>query len=116
MLVHYFFFDDLRLYASSTNTAKKQLDLVTAFSQRHWNDFGDNKSAYQQIQNRKLLHCTYNLEINQLSIKPMKKGDTYKYIGICKNISCWANKQTLNYKGILPPNKKDMELRTIIVQ
>ena len=35
---HNFFVDDLKLYASSIKTAKKQLDLVTAFS-RHWNDF-----------------------------------------------------------------------------
>ena len=35
---HNFFVDDLKLYASSTNTAKKQVDIVTEFS-RHWNDF-----------------------------------------------------------------------------
>ena len=58
--------------------------------------FGDDKCAYQQIQNGKLLQCTNNLEINQLSIKPMKEGP--------------INKQ--NYKGILSPKKKDMELRT----
>ena len=49
--------------------------------------FGDDKYAYQQIQNGKLLQCTKNLDINQLSIKPMKEGDTYKYIGIDENIS-----------------------------
>ena len=30
-VLHNFFVDDLKLYASSINTAKKQLDLVTAF-------------------------------------------------------------------------------------
>ena len=30
-VTHNFFVDDLKLYASSINTAKKQLDLVTAF-------------------------------------------------------------------------------------
>ena len=49
--------------------------------------FGDDKCAYQQIQNGKLLQCTKNLEINQLSIKPMKKGDAYKCVGIDENIS-----------------------------
>ena len=49
--------------------------------------FGDDKCAYQQIQNGKLLKCTNNLEINQLSVKPMKEGDTYKYLGIDENIS-----------------------------
>ena len=80
--------DDLKLYASSINTAKKQLDLVTAFSQDTRMTFGDDKCAYQQIQNGKLLLCTKNLEINQLSIKPMKEGDTYKYLSIDENISC----------------------------
>ena len=49
--------------------------------------FRDDKCAYQQIQNGKLLKCTNNLEINQLSVKPMKEGDTYKYLGIDENIS-----------------------------
>ena len=99
-VTHNFFVDDLKLYASSINTAKKQLDLVTAFSKDTGITFGDDKCAYQQIQNGKLLQYTKNLEINQLSIKPMKEGDTYKYLG----------------KGILSPNKKDKESRIIIVQ
>ena len=50
--------------------------------------FGDDKCAYQQIQNGKLLqHTKKNLDINQLSIKPMKEGVTYKYLGIDENIS-----------------------------
>ena len=85
--MHDFFFDDFRLYASSTNTAKKQLDLLTAFSKDTGMTFGDNKCAYQQIQSRKLLQWTCNLEINQLSLKPMKKGGTYKYPGINENSS-----------------------------
>ena len=86
-VMHNFFVDDLKLYASSINTAKKQLDLVAAFSEDTGMTFGDDKCAYQQIQNGKLLQCTKNLEINQLSIKPMKEGDTYKYLGIDENIS-----------------------------
>ena len=75
-VTHNFFVDDLKLYASSVNTAKKQLDLVTEFSKDTGMTFGDDKCAYQQIQNGKLLKCTNNLEINQLSVKPMKEGDT----------------------------------------
>ena len=86
-VTHNFFVDDLKLYVSRINTAKKQLDLVTAFSKDTGMTFGDDKCAYQQIQNGKLLQCTKNLEINQLSIKPMKEGDTYKYLGIDENIS-----------------------------
>ena len=49
--------------------------------------FGDDKCAYQQIQNRKPLQNTNNLEIDQLSIKSFKEGGTYKYLGIDDNIS-----------------------------
>ena len=86
-VTHNFFVDDLKLYASSVNTAKKQLNLVTEFSKDTGMTFGEDKWAYQQIQNGKLLKCTNNLEINQLSVKPMKEGDTYKYLGIDENIS-----------------------------
>ena len=53
-VTHNFFVDDLKLYASSTNTAKKELDLVTEFSKDTGMTFRDDKCAYQQIQNRKL--------------------------------------------------------------
>ena len=86
-VTHNFFVDDLKLYASSVNTAKKQLNLVTEFSKDTGMTFGDDKCAYQQIQNGKLLKCTNNLKINQLSVKPMKEGDTHKYLGIDENIS-----------------------------
>ena len=62
-VTHNSFVDDLKLYAS-TNTAKRQLDLVTEFSKDTGMSFGDDKCAYQEIQNGKLLQCTNNLEIN----------------------------------------------------
>ena len=58
--------------------------------------FGDDKCAYQQIENGRLLQCTDNLEINQLPIKPIKEGDTYKYLGIDKNI---------NYVGLISKHR-----------
>ena len=61
-VTHNFFVDDLKLYASSVNTAKKQLNLVTEFSKDTGMTFGDDKCAYQQIQNGKLLKCTNNLK------------------------------------------------------
>ena len=46
-VTHNFFVGDLKLYASSINTAKKQLDLVTAFSKDTGMTFGDDKCAHQ---------------------------------------------------------------------
>ena len=45
-VTHNFLLDDLKLYASSINTAKKQLDLETAFSKDTGMTFGDDKCAY----------------------------------------------------------------------
>ena len=52
-VTHNVFVDDIKLYASSIKTAKKQLDLVTAFSKDTGMTFGDDKCAYQQIQTGK---------------------------------------------------------------
>ena len=46
----------------------------------------------------------------------MKEGDTYKYLGIDENISYIRPINKQNYKGILSPNKKDMEFSIIIIQ
>ena len=58
---HNFFVDDLKLYVSSKTSAKKQLDLVTAFWKNTGMTFQDDKYAFQQMQNGKLLQCTNNL-------------------------------------------------------
>ena len=56
-ITHIFFFDDLKLYATSANTAEKQLDLARVFSRETGMTFGDDKSNYQQMQNGKHLQC-----------------------------------------------------------
>ena len=86
-ITHNFFVDDLKLYVSNINILKKQLDLVTTFSKDTGMTFGDNKCAYQQVENGKLIKNTEHLEMNNLFIKPIKDGDTYKYLGIDENIS-----------------------------
>ena len=86
-ITHNFFVDDLKLYASNINILKKQLDLVTLFSKDTGMTFGEDKCVYQQVENGKLIKNTEYLEINNLFIKPIKDGDTYKYLGIDENIS-----------------------------
>ena len=48
-LTHNFFVDDLKLYASSINILKKQLDLVTKFSKDIGMKFDQEKCAYIKI-------------------------------------------------------------------
>ena len=87
-ILHNFFVDDLKLYASNINILKKQLDLVPTFSQDTGMTFGEDKCAYQQVENGNLIQNTEHLEMNNLFIKPIKDGDTNKYLGIDKNTTC----------------------------
>ena len=48
-ILHNFFIDDLKLYASNINILKKQLDLAPTFSQDTGMTFGEDKCAYQQV-------------------------------------------------------------------
>ena len=85
---HNFFVDDLKLYASNINILKKQLDLVPTFSQDTGMTFGEDKCAYQQVENGNLIQNTGHSEMNNLFIKPIKDGDTYKYLSIDENTTC----------------------------
>ena len=49
--------------------------------------FEEDKCAYQQVENGKLVKNTEDLKINNLNIKPIKDSDTYKYLDIDENIS-----------------------------
>ena len=86
-ITHNFFADDLKLYSSTINVAKKQLDLVTQFSKDICMDFGTNKCAYLKIVKEMIVGDGEPLVMNNLTIKPVKEGDTYKYLGIDENIS-----------------------------
>ena len=81
-ILHNFFVDDLKLYTSNINILKELLDLVNAFSKDTGMTFGEDKCAYQQVENGKLIKNTEHLEMNNLFIKPIKDGGTYKYLGI----------------------------------
>ena len=82
-----FFVDDLKLYGSTINVTKKQLDLVTQFSKDICMDFGTDKCAYLKIVKGTIVSDAEPLEMNNLTIKSVKEGDTYKYLGIDENIS-----------------------------
>ena len=49
-ITHNFFVDDLKLYNSTTNRTKKQLDLVTRFSKDIGMNFGQDKCAHLVIE------------------------------------------------------------------
>ena len=84
---HNFFVDDLKLYSTTINVAKKQLDLATQFSRDICMDFETNKCAYLKIVKGMIVSDGEPLVMNNLTIKPVKEGDTYNYLGIDENIS-----------------------------
>ena len=86
-VTHNFFVDDLKLYGSTINVTKKQLDLVTQFSKDICMDFGTDKCAYLKIVKGTIVSDAETLVMNNLTIKSVKEGDTYKYLGIDENIS-----------------------------
>ena len=85
-ITHNFFVDDLKLYSSTINVAKKQLDLVTQFSNDICMDFGTNKCAYLKNVKGMIVSSGEPLVMNNLTIKPVKEGNTYKYSEIDEHI------------------------------
>ena len=86
-ITHNFFVDDLKLYGSTINVTEKQLDLVTQFSKDIFMDFGNDKCAYLKIEKGTMVSDGKPLLMNNLIIKSIKEGDTYKYLGIDENMS-----------------------------
>ena len=86
-ITHDFFVDDLKLYSSTTNGIKKQLDLVTRFSQDISMNFGQDKCAHLVIEKRKIKHNGQDLEMNGVKIQQVDEGECYKYLGQDQNIS-----------------------------
>ena len=75
-------------------------------------DFGTNKCAYLKIV---IVSDGEPLVMNNLTIKPVKKGDTYKYLGIKENISYHGpiNKERVSKEYL---NKENMVFSTQCIQ
>ena len=86
-LTHNFFVDDLKLYASSISILKKQLDLVTTFSNDTEMKSGQDKCAYIKIEKGEENSTTRPIEINGLTIKSIQEGKSYRYLGQDENIA-----------------------------
>ena len=83
---HNFFVDDLKLFATNLTTLMKQLDIVITFSEDIGMKFGEDKCAYLQIERGKIVQKKEPIFSNQLTIKPFKAGDCYRYLGVDENI------------------------------
>ena len=106
-ITHNFFVDDLKLYDSTINVTKKQLDLVTPFSKDICMDFGTDKCVYLKIEKGTIVRDRDPLAMNNPAIKSVKEGNTYKYLGVDENISYHGpiNKERVS-KGYFIRTKK----------
>ena len=86
-ITHNFFVDDLKLYNSTMNGVKKQLDLVTRFSQDIGMKFGQDKCAHLVIEKGQIKNNGQHLEMNGVKIQQVDEGECYKYLGQDENIS-----------------------------
>ena len=78
-ITHNVFVNDLKLYGTNMNVTKKQLDLATQFSKDICMDFGSDKCAYLKIEKGTIVSNGETLVMNNLTIKSVTEGDTYKY-------------------------------------
>ena len=86
-ITHNFFVDDLKLYNSTMNGVKKQLDLVTRFSQDIGMKSGQDKCAHLAIEKGQIKNNGQHLEMNGVKIQQVDEGECYKYLGQDENIS-----------------------------
>ena len=102
-ITHLFFVDDLKLYAPNLQEATKPLDLVTTFSNDIRMKFGESKCTYLKIEKGLIKQSAQNLEIDNVCIKPIKEGESYKYLGQDENLGYVAS---LNKEWVTTEYKK----------
>ena len=86
-LTNLLFVDDLKTYAPNKETATKQLEVITKFSQDIGMTFGADKCAYICIERGKRKSMGESIEINGLKLDELKEEDSYKYLGVDEDIA-----------------------------
>ena len=104
-LTHLFFVDDLKTYAKNLTDAKKQLKVITEFSNDIGMKFGGDKCAFLTIERGVRKIHGNNICVNGLEISELKTDDSYKYLGLDEDIS---------YKGELNKERVAKEYFTRI--
>jgi len=81
-----FFVDDLKMFAPNRNHMRTLLDQVTIFSNDIDMKLGLSKYAYLRIEKGKIVNAKEQMVMNDVTIEPVKEGDSYKYLGQNKNL------------------------------
>ena len=86
-LNHLLFVDDLKTYAMNRADAKKQLSLITQFSDDIGMKFGADKCAYMNIERGQIKTLGKTIPMNKLEISELEHEDSYKYLGLDEDIA-----------------------------
>ena len=73
--------DDLKLYASTDNMLKNQLETVKEFSTDITMKFGLDKCATVSIEKGKLKKKE-GIDLQEYTIRALEEGQSYKYLGV----------------------------------
>ena len=85
-LMHLFFVDDLKLYASSLERSKYQLDVITTFSKDIGMTFGEDKCGYIYIERGSIRSHGESIIMNGVTVKELEEGESYRYLGVDENV------------------------------
>ena len=85
-LTHLFFVNDLKLYASSLERSKYQLDVITTFSKDIGMTFGEDKCGYIYIERGSITSQGESIIMNGVTVKELEEGESYRYLGVYENI------------------------------
>ena len=74
--------DDLKLYASNKKSLESLIQIVLVFSNDIEMEFGVEKCAVLTMKKGKLANSDRMALLNKTTMKGLKEGDSYKYLGI----------------------------------
>ena len=81
------FVDDLKTYSGSKDTALRQLEIITEFTNDIGMKFGEDKCAYMYVEKGQRKELKNTIRVNGLNLNELKNEDSYKYLGMDEDIS-----------------------------
>ena len=81
------FVDDLKTYSSNKDSAMKQLELITGFTNDIGMKFGEDKCAYMYVEKGQRKELKNTISKNGLNLNELKSEDSYKYLGMDEDIA-----------------------------
>ena len=83
---HLLFVGDLKTYAPNKETAEKQLEVITKFTNGIGMTFGADKYAYLYIKRDQRKTFGNTINVNGLELTELIENDSYKYLGCDENV------------------------------